>query len=423
MPGWMTTLGPPLFVTYNPAGDSSVVCTDFTVQPGATWTFAIDNRPPSTPWCRKQPVLEVLNPAGGRFPGNRGPDVIVRTDLGQTVQNAVDSGIDVNLDGYLIVAVVSNGSGQLGGSSAQSVVVSRTYAKPFALIGCSVTLNDPTPGDANPSIWIRSGAGSPSNVFLMDLHGAGSAAAGILVDGDGRYLRNTYALSNAVGIKMLGNANTIHNGHGSENAGDGIYVQGDANVLTDVDAFANGCNGFHVVGNSNQLLKLDAGDKGKGNTGDGIHAVGNGNLVSEAGTFANGGDGIDVAGASNTVTKAVAGDSGKGNAQAGIRHAGAGNTINQGKASGNGGSGYHLSGGTAASPNKLKNNLSNTGASGNTKLENTGPEYLLLNTVRNDGGGNKADSITVPKTTSPTKCTAFPATNATATFAAASSCE
>jgi uncharacterized repeat protein (TIGR01451 family)/CSLREA domain-containing protein len=41
--GWTTTLGPPLSV-YNPAGDNSTLCTDFTVQPGETKTFTIDNR-------------------------------------------------------------------------------------------------------------------------------------------------------------------------------------------------------------------------------------------------------------------------------------------------------------------------------------------------------------------------------------------
>jgi hypothetical protein len=46
MPGWMTTLGPPFYVVYNPSGDNSTVCTDFTVSPGATKTFAIDNKPP-----------------------------------------------------------------------------------------------------------------------------------------------------------------------------------------------------------------------------------------------------------------------------------------------------------------------------------------------------------------------------------------
>jgi hypothetical protein len=47
MPGWTTTLGPPFFTVYNPSGDNSVVCTDFTVSAGETKTFTIDNgRPP-----------------------------------------------------------------------------------------------------------------------------------------------------------------------------------------------------------------------------------------------------------------------------------------------------------------------------------------------------------------------------------------
>lgn len=46
MPGWTTTLGPPFYAVYNPSGDNSTVCTDFTVQPGETRTFTIDNKPP-----------------------------------------------------------------------------------------------------------------------------------------------------------------------------------------------------------------------------------------------------------------------------------------------------------------------------------------------------------------------------------------
>jgi hypothetical protein len=46
LPGWMTTLGPPLYSVYNPSGDNSVVCTDFTVTAGQTLTFNIDNKPP-----------------------------------------------------------------------------------------------------------------------------------------------------------------------------------------------------------------------------------------------------------------------------------------------------------------------------------------------------------------------------------------
>jgi plastocyanin len=46
MPGWLTSLGPPLFTVYNPSGDNSVVCTDFIVTAGQLKTFNIDNTPP-----------------------------------------------------------------------------------------------------------------------------------------------------------------------------------------------------------------------------------------------------------------------------------------------------------------------------------------------------------------------------------------
>jgi hypothetical protein len=52
MPGWMTTLGPPLYSVFNPSGDNSTVCTDFTVSPGQTRTFAIDNKPPPGGFAR-----------------------------------------------------------------------------------------------------------------------------------------------------------------------------------------------------------------------------------------------------------------------------------------------------------------------------------------------------------------------------------
>jgi hypothetical protein len=44
--GWLTSLGPPTFTVYNPSGDNSVVCTDFTVTAGQTLTFNVDNTPP-----------------------------------------------------------------------------------------------------------------------------------------------------------------------------------------------------------------------------------------------------------------------------------------------------------------------------------------------------------------------------------------
>lgn len=122
------------------------------------------------------------------------------------------------------------------------------------------------------------------------------------------------------------------------------------------DAFANTGNGFKVLGNSNTVVKGRSGDSGKGNGGDGYNIVGTGNILTESRASANKGDGWDV------------------------------------------------SGGVSGSPNKFKNVLSNTGSSGSS-LENVGPEYRLLGYVQNNGGGNKADSVTVPAAG---KCPGFP---------------
>jgi hypothetical protein len=45
-PGWMTTLGPPLYSVYKPSGDNSTVCTDFVAGAGQTTTFSLNNTPP-----------------------------------------------------------------------------------------------------------------------------------------------------------------------------------------------------------------------------------------------------------------------------------------------------------------------------------------------------------------------------------------
>src|SRR5262249_61133651 len=46
MRGFSTTLGPPLYSVFNPSGDNSVVCTNFTAVAGQTMTFTINNQPP-----------------------------------------------------------------------------------------------------------------------------------------------------------------------------------------------------------------------------------------------------------------------------------------------------------------------------------------------------------------------------------------
>jgi hypothetical protein len=357
----------------------------------------------------------------GAFPSNAGPDITVKGWLGESVQDAVDNVTDVNNDGYLIVLVIAKSDGTLGGTINQKVAVDKNYgtAKSFGLFGCSVTM---TGGGSDPSVWIKPSAtskdrsvnGRTFNVFLMDLHGGNSSAAGVQAEGTKRYVRNEYGVNSAVGIKVLGNNNTVHNGKAEGNSGYGVYVEGDSNYLTDTDSFANGSDGFHIKGNSNQLLKLNPGDKGKGNGGNGVAVNGTSNLLSEIKAYANTGWGINVgsvvASATNTLNKNVAGASGKGNTAGGIRVSGTGNLLTENSAFYNTGPGFSITGAaTSATANAfVKNN----------KAGNQTTDYNLNNYVKNTSGGNQSDGVTIPKTTSPAKCVGtFPAQGATTNFA------
>jgi hypothetical protein len=385
--------------------------------------------PQPPPPCEKQPVQAVLNPTSGQYPGNLGPDYLVRVNHGDLVQAAVDAAAladsattgDINGDGYIIITVSAHDDGTLGGSAAQNVVISKTYNHPFALVGCSVTLTGGiaiTSSASDPGLTIPESASGKSIIFLMDLHGGGSAI-GVKVDGDHRYLRNEGGSGNGVGFSINGNFNTMHNGAAIGNSGDGVSITGNSNYLTDTNSMSNGGNGFNVTGSFNKLLKLDAGEKATPNILDGVHVVGSNNTLSEIDAYANSGDGIDVAGSGNTLTKNVAGDKNKGNGGNGILVVGASNSLTENKANANKGDGFNLSGAlTSATANLLKNNVSNTGNSGDVSLENVGAEYRLLNYIKNNGGGNKADNITIPKT-SPTKCPLFPASNATSNLTGA----
>lgn len=353
-------------------------------------------------FCEKQPVQTELNPNGTHFPGNKGPDAIVRVHKGESVQTAVEQSNDVNGDGYIIVGVVAVEGGLLGGHVNQGVVVSRTYPVPFALIGCSVTLHDPTPGDGAPTARVLTSAWAPpdgigARIFVMDLHAEDSADAGWLVEGNNRYLRNVYGKHNATGVRFVGNSNTMHNGSVEQNTGSGLVIEGNSNTATDTNAFSNGAHGVWVAGNANQILKVDAGDKNKGNGGDGVHVEGAGNLVSEVDAFANGGDGIEVvaaAGTPNIVKKGVAGDkSGKGNAGNGILVSGPGNgtanpiELEQNTVKANGLVGIRITG----SGHQLKNNVSGGTGSGET---NVGCEFQAASGNVN-ATGNKANGVTV----------------------------
>ena len=368
--------------------------------------------------CEKGPVKEVLDPATGRFPGNEGPDVIVETNppASGSIQNAVDNVTDVNNDGYLIVFVRKDGTGDLGGNTAQDVVIDDAYAKTFALIGCSVELRDPD--DTDPAIWIKSTAASPGNIFLMDLHAAQSSLGpGIKVDGDGRYLRNEEANNNAVGLHFASNGNTMHNGSATGNTGVGILAVGNLNKIDDADASSNGGHGVQVTGDQNEI-KVDAidnrgdgvnvtgdsnvldenttddndvngtsvaGDSNKidggsaeDNGGVGFLVVGDSNVIDEAESFGNGSHGFQVSGDSNQLLSLAAGDRGKANGADGVNLAGKGNLVDGVDSFANLGDGFEVSGGTAASPNVLKENTS-----GDSGKANSGNGFNIHDDVGN----------------------------------------
>ncbi len=257
--------------------------------------------------CEKLSVRAVLDPATGRFPGNRGPDVVVRAHLGESVQAAVDGARDLNGDGFIIVAVAGRDGGLRGGNVTQSLAIRRAFDKPFALVACSVTLHDPAAGADAPTARIERSAASPGTIFVMDLHAADSNVAGWLIEGNGRELRNVKAQNNAIGIRVVGSSNVIHNSSATSNTSFGILVEGDGNQLLDLDAMGNGGYGIDVIGNGNQLAKNDAGDRGKGNAIDGIAITGSDNVLTENITRSNLGHGVHVSGQNNRLAKNLSG--------------------------------------------------------------------------------------------------------------------
>jgi Periplasmic copper-binding protein (NosD) len=370
--------------------------------------------------CLPGPVQEVLDPVSGRFPGNWGPDVVVRVDLAQLIQDALDSVTDTNADGYLIIGVVNNATIELGGHVQQSVVIDAVYPLPFALIACSVTLHDPTPSDSQPTAHIASTADAPAppspdgigNIFVMGLHAADSDVAGWLVEGDGRLLRNVAAMDNATGLWFVGNYNTMHNGSATQNSGVGIRVNGQGNIITDVDAAANGSHGIDVSGDDNHVLRNAVGDRSEGNGGDGIHVSGSGNVVQENDAFANLANGIHVSGGTsanpNVIKRNQVGDIGKGNGGHGLLVSGTGNgmadpvEVEENRAQSNGRDGIKVVG----EGHELKKNIS-----GGSAAEDNGACEFTVAAGNLNAGGNTANGVAIADEDSepfPTKCMGTP---------------
>ncbi len=111
--------------------------------------------PGDAEWCTKATTLSGL---AERFPDNRGPDIVVRVDRGEPIQDAIERATDLNGDGFVIVAAVNSGIGSPYGTTAQRVVVDRVFPRPFGLFGCSLSLRDPAPADNKPTAHITRAA-------------------------------------------------------------------------------------------------------------------------------------------------------------------------------------------------------------------------------------------------------------------------
>jgi|KBSSwiStaDraftv2_1062776.scaffolds.fasta_scaffold20231_3 parallel beta-helix repeat protein len=345
-----------------------------------------------TAWCAKASPLQTL---AVRFPGHRGPDVLVRTDLGQSLQDAVAGALDVNADGYIIVGVVAGPGGEADGRLTQRLVIVRDFGLPFALVGCGLTLHDPAPAEAQPTAWIRAGARSP-NLLVIDVGATGSGLVGWLVEGDGRYLRTVDATGNTHGLAVIGNGNTIDNGRAEENAGLGVYVDGHDNTVIGNDVVGNGDTGIFLKGTGNRLAGNRVGERGRGNGGTGIHAEGARHLIEENTVLRNGGHGIEVTGGDasgpNVVRKNQVGDRDRGNGGHGIVVAGTGNggggpvEIDENDVAGNVGDGVRVTG----SGHQLRDNAS--GGAGD--LDNGGCEFAV-SAGNLDAGGNRVNGVSV----------------------------
>jgi hypothetical protein len=321
-------------------------------------------------------VKAVMDPLTGRFPNNAGADIVVDVRT-QSLQNALDTATDVNHDGYIIVGVVARDGGVPGGQGHQQVDVTRAYPSPFALIGCGVTLVDPSFCDGHAVVDIRASAKSPEfpagsgvTLYFQEITATGSVSApGWLVRGDGRFFEGVGADANMQGMNIAGNRSVIHNSFASDSVSGGITVKGDGNTVDAVQASRNSAGyGINVVGKGNTIANSTAVDNGAA----GIRVDGTGNLTTGNNAFRNILDGIGVSGGTavspNVISGNVSGTAGSGNGGSGIAvtgigsGAGGGAGIKGNTTRANASDGIQVTG----SGHKLKNNSSGgSGADGN----------------------------------------------------------
>lgn len=362
--------------------------------------------PPVSPsFCEKGTVKAVMDPVTGRFPNNAGADIVVDVRT-QSLQKALDTATDVNNDGFIIVGVIARDGKVPGGQGHQQVDVTRAYPSPFALIGCGVTLVDPSFCDAHAVVDIRASAKSPEfpagsgiTLYFQEITAVSSASApGWLARGDGRFFEGIGANGNTQGIKVIGNRSVIHNSSAISNVTGGIGVQGDGNTIDTVQTSRNDAgDGISVAGNGNTIANSMAGGQGGGNGGAGMRVTGAGNLIASNNAFNNVLDGISVTGGTavspNVVMNNVSGTQTFGNGGSGISLKGTGSGaggvagIRGNTTQGNGVDGIHVNG----SGHKLKNNSS--GGSGPST--NRACQYRVTSGNIN-ATGNTMGSVAIP---------------------------
>jgi hypothetical protein len=275
-------------------------------------------------------VQAVLDPVIGRYPNNFGPDIVVDVRV-DSLQAAVDGAVDVNNDGYIIIGVIGKDGGVPGGSGTLEVEIGKAYPKPFALIGCGVTLLDPVSCNGKSVVTVKPTATSPEfpvgsgvTIYIQDLAVTGSESApGFTINGDGRMLEGVGSSMNTHGIKVTGNSNKIRNSFVIGNVINGVVVQGNGNTVEGVRATGSSSgDGIQVIGNSNTINKNTSGDQNAGNGNNGITVSGTGNMVKGNSAYANFSNGIEVNGgtaaAPNIVKNNVAGALQRGNKNTGI---------------------------------------------------------------------------------------------------------
>jgi hypothetical protein len=220
---------------------------------------------------------------------------------------------------------------------------------------------------------------------LRGLRATGASGYGALILGSNNAVSFNSVRSSTVGIRIEGTNNDVRGGTVELNTGDGVQIgaPGTANKFRTANVQNNGGNG--IV----------------------IEAGANSNTVSDNGRVnSNSLNGILVSGNNNTIkNNAAASDKLLGNGQDGFKVTGTGNTFDSNKANANAGAGFHVT--NTATGTKFKSNQSNQDDPTEPK-ENGGAEYNLEIGATNQGG-NKADNISIPKTTAPQKCPTFPA--------------